>query len=69
MKRLKERFEDYTKALDKLKEAILEQPTEIIIDGTLQRYEFTFELAWKTMKDYLEYNGIIDDVAAPRAII
>lgn len=69
MKRLKERFEDYTKALDKLKAAILEQPTEIIIDGTLQRYEFTFELAWKTMKDYLEYNGIIDDVAAPRAII
>lgn len=69
MKRLKERLEDYAKALDKLKEAILEQPTEIVIDGTLQRYEFTFELAWKVMKDYLEYNGIIDDVASPRAII
>lgn len=69
MKRLKERTADYIKALERLKEAILQSPTDIIIDGTLQRYEFTFELAWKTMKDYLEYNGIIDSVATPRAII
>lgn len=69
MKRFKERFEDYVKALDKLKEAMLETPTDIVIDGTLQRYEFTFELAWKTMKDYLEYNGFSDNIASPRAII
>lgn len=69
MKRFKERFEDYVKALNKLKEAMLESPTDIIIDGTLQRYEFTFELAWKTMKDYLEYNGYSDNIASPRAII
>lgn len=69
MKRLKERNDDYCKALERLKEAMLQNPTDIIIDGTLQRYEFTFELAWKTMKDYLEYNGIIDSVATPRAII
>ena len=24
----------------------------------IQRFEYTFELAWKTVKDYLEYNGI-----------
>ena len=69
MKRLYERFQDYAKALDRLKEAFLEQPTPIIIDGTLQRYEFTFELAWKTMKDYLEYNGLSDNLASPRGII
>lgn len=69
MKRLDERFQDYVKALDRLKEAFLEQPTPIIIDGTLQRYEFTFELAWKTMKDYLEYNGLSDNLASPRGII
>lgn len=63
------RFEYYVKALDKLKEAMLETPTDIVIDGTLQRYEFTFELAWKTMKDYLEYNGYSDNIASPRAII
>ena len=69
MKRFKERYEDYVKALNKLKEAMLENPTDIVIDGTLQRYEFTFELAWKTMKDYLEYNGYSDNIASPRAII
>ena len=69
MKRFKERYEDYVKALNKLKEAMLESPTDIVIDGTLQRYEFTFELAWKTMKDYLEYNGYSDNIASPRAII
>ena len=63
------RFEYYVKALNKLKEAMLENPTDIVIDGTLQRYEFTFELAWKTMKDYLEYNGYSDNIASPRAII
>ena len=69
MKRLNERYQDYEKALKRLKEAFLEQPTPLIIDGTLQRYEFTFELAWKTMKDYLEYNGISDNIASPRNII
>lgn len=63
------RFEDYSKALDRLKEAFLEQPIPIIIDGTLQRYEFTFELAWKAMKDYLEYNGLIENIASPRGVI
>ena len=69
MKRYEERFKDFDKALKKLKEAFLVEPTEIIIDGTLQRYEFTFELAWKTIKDYLEYNGIVDNVSSPRNVI
>lgn len=69
MKRMRERYEDYKKALERLKEAMLEEPTEIIIDGTIQRYEFTFELAWKIMKDYLEYNGFIDGLSSPGNII
>ncbi len=31
MKRLKERYEDYTKALNRLKEALLEEPTDIVL--------------------------------------
>jgi nucleotidyltransferase substrate binding protein (TIGR01987 family) len=69
MKRYEDRFNDFSKALKKLKEAFMEEPTEIIIDGTLQRYEFTFELSWKLMKDYLEYSGIVEDIASPREII
>ena len=66
MKRFEERQSDYKKALSKLKEALREEPTEIVIDGILHRYEFTFELAWKTIKDYLEYMGIVNKVGSPR---
>lgn len=66
MKRFEERQSDYKKALLKLKEALQEEPTEIVIDGILHRYEFTFELAWKTVKDYLEYMGIVNKVGSPR---
>lgn len=66
MKRFEERQSDYKKALLKLKEALQEEPTEIVIDSILHRYEFTFELAWKTIKDYLEYMGIVNKVESPR---
>lgn len=69
MKRFKERKADYHKAVIKLQEALNEQETEIIIDGVLHRFEFTFELAWKTMKDYMEYNGIIENTGSPREVL
>ena len=56
-------------AIARLKEALQEKESDIVIDGTLHRFEFTFELAWKTMKDYLEYSGIIDGIGSPREII
>ena len=56
-------------ATERLKEALQEKESDIVIDGTLHRFEFTFELAWKTMKDYLEYSGIIDGIGSPREII
>ena len=56
---LEKRKKVLAKATERLKEALNEKETEIAIDGTLHRFEFTFELAWKTMKDLMEYNGII----------
>lgn len=69
MKRFEERKEDFEKATNRLKEALREEKTDLAVDGVLHRYEFTFELAWKTMKDYLEYQGITSKIGSPREII
>ena len=69
MKRYEERKQELLNATERLKDALQEKEIDIVIDGTLHRFEFTFELAWKTMKDYLEYSGIIDGIGSPREII
>lgn len=58
--RWKQRFRNYLDALEKLKEAVtqVKNPSDLEKEGTIQRFEFTHELAWKVMKDFLEYEGI-----------
>ncbi|WP_235603250.1 HI0074 family nucleotidyltransferase substrate-binding subunit [Thermoanaerobacter sp. YS13] len=59
-KRLLQRFEDFKNAFMRLKEAFdINIENDIIIDGIIQRFEFTFELAWKLIKDYIAYEGIV----------
>ncbi|MCL2383394.1 MAG: nucleotidyltransferase substrate binding protein [Oscillospiraceae bacterium] len=69
MKRFGEKLEDFKKALERLKEGICEEETAIVIDGVIQRFEFTFELAWKTLKEYLEYQGFSEKTGSPREVI
>ena len=69
MKRFEERLQNYKNALKSLKEGLIESPSELEIDGILQRFEFPFELSWKCMKDYLENEGIISNLGSPREII
>ena len=68
-KLLEKRKQNLTNAIERLQEALNEEETEIAIDGTLHRFEFTFELAWKTMKDLMEYNGIIESTGSPREVL
>ena len=68
-KRVEHKFIDYRNAFNRLKEAIdINIENDIIVDGVIQRFEFTYELAWKVMKSYLEYEGI-QDLISPRATI
>ena len=60
--RLFERIADYRKALARLHQALAE--TDLVRDATIQRFEFTFEMAWKAMKLYLEFKGV--DVRNPK---
>jgi len=67
--RIKELFDSFSGALRRLEEALGEDisRSSTLVDGTIQRFEFTFELAWKTMKDYLELMGFT--VVSPRDVI
>lgn len=69
MKRFEERRQDYSNAVNRLQEGLQQEETEFIIDGILHRFEFTFELAWKTMKDYLEYMGVTQKIESTRETI
>jgi len=57
--RWQQRFANYEKALGQLTQAIETniEPLDLIKEGIIQRWEFTHELAWKVMKDFLEYEG------------
>ena len=38
-------------------------------EGAIQRFEYCFELAWKTMKDYLEQGGLVLSIVTPRQVL
>ena len=67
--RYKQRRKSFEVVVSRLQEALNEQPSELVIDGVLHRFEFTFELAWKTMKNYLEYMGVMARTGSPREVI
>lgn len=47
-------LESLKKAVLSLKEVLAEPKTVIVRDATIQRFEYTFELCWKSIKRYLE---------------
>ncbi|MFN0214430.1 MAG: nucleotidyltransferase substrate binding protein [Saprospiraceae bacterium] len=57
-----QRFQNYRKALARLRLAVIlsqeRELTDLEEQGLIQAFEFTHELAWKTMKDFLEDKGI-----------
>ncbi|MGX6960317.1 MAG: HI0074 family nucleotidyltransferase substrate-binding subunit [Rickettsia endosymbiont of Pentastiridius leporinus] len=61
MSKINIKLENFRKAFIKL-EAIYSKPTtedRAYIDATIQRFEFTFELAWKFLKEYFAEKGIV----------
>ncbi|SMB85817.1 nucleotidyltransferase substrate binding protein, HI0074 family [Desulfonispora thiosulfatigenes DSM 11270] len=58
--RWKQRFQNFQKAYNQFNSAIadFENLSTLEKEGLIQRFEYTFELAWKTLKDYLESEGV-----------
>ena len=67
------RFDNYKRAFCLLREAIELQKerelTDLEKEGIIQRFEYTWELAWKTLKDYLENEGVVLDKITPKAVL
>lgn len=63
MKRWEERITDLSNALERLNEAIEDSKTyklETLKDSVIQRFEFSLELSWKALKNYLNDQGVLE---------
>ncbi|GAB4436814.1 MAG: nucleotidyltransferase substrate binding protein [bacterium] len=61
-------LEKLEKAYNRLKEAVEIAKDDLDKDGVIQRFEFSAELLWKTLKILLEYNKV-DAEGGPRQCI
>lgn len=61
--RWKQRFDNFTQAMQTLRRAVAlseqRELSELEQQGLIQGFEFTHELAWNVLKDYLEEQGVI----------
>jgi nucleotidyltransferase substrate binding protein (TIGR01987 family) len=71
--RWQQRFQNFSRAFILLRSAFEDRPLAELSDleqeGIIQRFKYSYELAWKTMKDYLEENGVIITPVTPRNVI
>ncbi|MBI9033618.1 MAG: nucleotidyltransferase substrate binding protein [Bacteroidales bacterium] len=68
--RWKQRFANYQKALSQLERfPARNMLNEFEIQGLIKAFEYTFELAWKTLQDFLEEIAAYPDIKGPRPVI
>jgi nucleotidyltransferase substrate binding protein (TIGR01987 family) len=69
--RWKQRFNNYLRALQTLTEAVGLAQTRDLSNleeqGMIQGFEFTHELAWNVLKDYLEEKGFVGIIGSKDA--
>ena len=71
MDKLHEKYDRFTAAVARLREALDDYkkfPLDSVRDGTIQRFEFCTELAWKTMREYLLDQGYTN-INSPKEVI
>lgn len=60
--RWQQRFSNYKRALATLSDAVdlgkLRPYSDLEKQGVIQAFEYTHELAWNCLKDYLQYQGV-----------
>ena len=71
MKRWSERIKDLGNAIERLNEAIEDSNNyklETLKDSVIQRFEFSLELSWKALKNYLNSQGILEATTPKQTI-
>ncbi len=71
--RWQQRFENFSAAFNLLESTFqqkaLAEFSDLEKEGIVQRFKISFELAWKTLRDYLEHTGITLEQITPREVI
>jgi nucleotidyltransferase substrate binding protein (TIGR01987 family) len=66
--RWRQRFDNFERALQVLQRGVdlaRQRPlSELEQQGLIQGFEFTHELAWNLLKDYLQYQGVVDIIGS-----
>jgi len=58
-RKLQDSLANLERATKKLDDALqIPKERELVVEGTIQRFEMVVELAWKTLKRALEYEGL-----------
>ena len=71
--RWRQRFQNYAKAFALLRAIVEEKDilslSDLEKEGLIKRFEFTLELAWKTLKDKMQEDGIVIDKISPKHVL
>ena len=70
--RWQQRFQNFERAFLRLREALEQDPAslnQLEKEGIIQRFEYTFELAWKVLKDKMEFDGLEINQISPKRVV
>ncbi len=73
MAKLNNKYDNFSNAVNRLNEANIaykrNPENDIYQDALIKRFEFTFELAWKTLREFLIDQGYRLEIASPKNVI
>mgnify|MGYP006290735039 CR=1 FL=1 len=67
--RWKQRFSNYRRSVENLRDALkTTEPSKLERQGIVKAFELAYELAWKTLQDFLKELGY-SDIVGPKPVI